>query len=87
MTELEIEELRRKVTERVSAIVEDERSVEALPDDVENVRNVLPEMGAEEPADSLDEKEVANVIETAEVIESGRKDRLPAPRNVLNKKL
>ena len=56
MTELEIEELRRKVTGHVSAIVEDERSVEALPDDVENVINVLPEMGAEEPADSLDKK-------------------------------
>ena len=38
---------------------EETRSVEALPDHVgEDVRNVLPEMGAEEQADSLDEKEV-----------------------------
>ena len=40
-------------------IVEEERSVEALPHHVgEDVRNVLLEMGAEEPADRLDEEEV-----------------------------
>ena len=37
-------------------------------------------------ADSLDEKEVAIVIEIAEVIETGRKDKLPALRNVPKKK-
>ena len=64
MTELEIEELERKVT----------GSVETLPDHVgEDMRNVLPEMGAEEQADSLDEEEVAIVMEIAEVIEKGRK--------------
>ena len=70
MTELEIEELERKVTGSDSVIVEEARSVEALPDHVgEDVRNVLPEMGAEEQADSLDEEEVAIVIEIAEVID------------------
>ena len=88
MTELEIEELERKVTGSDSVIVEEARSVEALPDHVgEDVRNVLPEMGAEEQADSLDEEEVAIVMEIAEVIEKGRKDKLPALRNVLKKKL
>ena len=54
MTELEIEELERKVTGSDSVIVEEERSVEALPNHLgEDVRNVLPEMGAEEQADSL----------------------------------
>ena len=49
MTELEIEELERKVTGSDSVIVEEARSVEALPDHVgEDVRNALPEMGAEE---------------------------------------
>ena len=77
MTELEIEELEKKVTGSDSVIAE-ETSVEVLPDHVgENVRNVLPEKGAEEQADSLDEEEVANVMEIAEVIERGRKDRLP----------
>ena len=53
----------------------------------EVVKNVLPEMGAEEQADSLDEEEVAIVMEIAEVIERGRKDKLPALRNVPKKKL
>ena len=43
MTELEIEELERKVTGADSVIVE-EKSVETLPDHVgEDMRNVLPE--------------------------------------------
>ena len=88
MTELEIEELERKVTGSNSVIVEEARSVEALPDHVgEDVRNVLLEMGAEEQADSLDEGEVAIFLEIAEVIERGRKDQLPAFRNVPKKKL
>ena len=44
-------------------------------------------MAAEEQADSLDEEEVVIVMEIAEVIESGRKDKLPALRNVPKKKL
>ena len=88
MTDLEIEELERKVTGSNSVIVEEARTVDALPGHVgEDVRNVLPEMGAEEQADGLDEKEVAIVMGIAEVIERGRKDRLPAFRNVPKKKL
>ena len=49
MTELEIEELERKVTGSDSIIAAEARSVEALPDQVGKDRiNVLPEMGAEE---------------------------------------
>ena len=51
------------------------------------MRNVLPEMGAEEQADSLDEEKVAIVMEIAEVIERDMKDKLPARRNVPKKKL
>ena len=88
MTELEIEELERKVTGNDSVIAAEARSSEALPDQVgEDRRNVLPEMGAEEQADSLDEEEVVIVMEIAEVIEKGRKDKLPALRNVPKKKL
>ena len=43
-------------------------------------------MGAEEEIESLDEEEVAIVMEIVEVIERGRKDRLPALRNVPKKK-
>ena len=49
------------------------------------MRNVLPKMGAEEQADSPDEEEVTIVMEIAEVIERGRKDKLPALRNMPKK--
>ena len=82
-TELEIEELERMVTGSDSVIVEETRSVEALADQVgEDAKKVLPEMWAEEQADSLDEEEVAIVIEIAEMIARGRKDKLRALRNV-----
>ena len=59
-----------------------------MPDHVgEDVRNVLPEIGAEKQADSLDEEEVTIVKEIAEVIERGRKDKLPALRNAPKMKL
>ena len=51
------------------------------------MRNVLPEIGGEEKADSLDEEEFVIVMEISEVIERGRKDRLSALRNVPKKKL
>ena len=44
-------------------------------------------MGAKEQSNNLDEEEVVIVIEIAEVIEKGRKDKLPALRNVPKKKL
>ena len=59
MTELEIDELERKVTESDIVLVEEAKSVEALPDHAgEDVRNLLPEMGAQEQTDSLDEQDV-----------------------------
>ena len=88
MTELEIEELKRKVTGNYSVIVEPTQSVEALPDHLgEDMKNVLLELGAEEQADSLDEEEVVIIMQIAEVIERGRKDKLTALRNVPKKKL
>ena len=85
MTELELE---RRVTGGVSVMAEKTRNVEALPDHIgEDVKNVLPEMGAEEQADSTDEEEVAIGMEISEIIDRGRKDRLAALRNVPKKKL
>ena len=64
MNEFEIKALGRKVTESDSVIEEEARSVEALPDHVgEDVRNALPQKGAEEQADSLDKEEVTIVME------------------------
>ena len=72
----------------MSVIVEEARSVEALPNHVgEDVRNVVPELGAEEQVDNLDEEEVVIVMEIAEVIGRSRKDKLLALRNVPKKKL
>ena len=51
------------------------------------MRNVLPERGAEEQANSLCEEEVTIVMEIAEMIERDKKDKLPALRNVPKKKL
>ena len=88
MTELEMKELERKVTGSDSVIVEEAKSFEALPDHVgEEVRTVLLEMGAEEQADSVNEEEVVILMEVAEVIERGRKDKLLALRNAPKKKL
>ena len=87
-TELEIQELETKVAESGSVIVEEAISLETLPDHVgEDMRNVLPEIGAEEQTDSLDEEEIAIIMEIAEVIERGRKDKLPALKYVPKKKL
>ena len=73
MTELEIEELERKVTVNNNVIVEEARRVKALSGHVgKDVRNVLLEIGAEEQADSLDEEQVAIVMEIAEVIGVGK---------------
>ena len=69
MTELEIEELERKVTRSYSAIVEETRSVDYVGEDV---RNVLSEMGAEKQVDSLDEEGVAIVMKIAEVRGAGK---------------
>ena len=88
MTELEIEELERKVTRSDIVIAEEARSVEALLDRVgKDMRNVSPKMGADEQADTVDEEEAAIVMEIVEVIEKGRKDKLPALRNAPKKKL
>ena len=86
MTKLEIEELERKVNVSDSVRVEEARSVEALLDHVrEDVGNILLEIGGEEQSDSLDEEEV--VMEIAELIERGRKDKSPDLRNMPKKKL
>ena len=71
-----------------SVIAAEVRSLAVLPDQVGEDRTIfLLEMGAEEQADSLDEKEVAIVMAIPHVIENGRKDKLPALTNVSKKKL
>ena len=72
MTELETEELERKVTGSDSTIVKEAGSAEVLPDHLrEYMRNILLEMGAEEQANGAHEEEVVIVRKIAEVIERG----------------
>ena len=51
------------------------------------MRNLLLEMGAEEQADSLDEEDVAIIMEISEVIERVRKDKWPVLQNVPKNKV
>ena len=51
------------------------------------MRNVLPEIGAEEQADIVDEEEVSIVMDITDLIERGTKDKLEVLRNVPKKKL
>ena len=81
MTELKKDGLKRKVTKSDSVIVEEVLRLCLI------IRNVLPEMGAEEHVESLDEEEVDIIMETAKLIDRGRKERLPALRNMPKKKL
>ena len=69
MTEVEIEELERKVTGSASVVVEEPRSAEAFRDKKreEDMRFFLLELGSEEQSDSLDKEEVAIVMEIARV--------------------
>ena len=88
MTELEIEELERKVNGSDSVIVEETKKCWGFAwSRGEDVRKVLREAGGEERADSLDEVEVDVVMEIAEMIEMGWKDKLPAVRNMPKMKL
>jgi len=89
MTELEIEELERNIVGNDSISVEEGGVVDnAIEEDIgEGVQEVLTELVAEEVTDSLDEEEVAIIEEIAEVLEGGKKDKLPALRDVSKKKL
>ena len=71
---------RRKWTSQENKIVME------CEDEGEDVRYILPEVGAEKQADSLDEEEVFIVMEITEVIERSRKDKLPSLRNVRKNK-
>ena len=52
--------LEKKVTGSDSVMVEEARIVQTLPNQVgDEVRNLLPEMGAKEQDDSLNEEEVS----------------------------
>ena len=86
MAELEIEELKRNLTENDS-YKEEERSAHDSSNLEEEVRDILTTSEADEQIDNLEKEEVAIIEEIAEVLERRPKDQLPALRDIPKKKL
>ena len=87
MTDLEIEELERKLAKNDSYKGE-ERSADDRGSNLgEEVRDILTALEADEEISNLEEEEVAIIEEIAEVLERRQKDKLPALRDIPNKKL
>ena len=77
MTELEIEELERNLTENNSC-KEEERSADDSGNNLgEEVRDILTALEAEEEIGNLEEEEVAIIEEITVVLERRQKDKLP----------
>ena len=87
MTELEIEELERNLAEN-DIYKEEERSADDVGSNLgEDVGDILTALEADEEISNLEEEEVAIIEEIAEVLERRQKDKLPALRDIPNKKL
>ena len=87
MTDLEIEELERNLAKNDSYKGE-ERSTDDRGSNLgEEVRDILTALEADEEISNLEEEEVAIIEEIAEVLERRQKDKLPALRDIPNKKL
>ena len=88
MTQLELEELERKITENDSSSDEGERNVEVVINSTsDEVRNIVAGSEPEEEPVSLKEEDVEIIEEIVKVLESDKKDRLPALRDVSKKRL
>ena len=75
MTDLEIEELERNLTENDS-YKEEERSADDIGNNLrEDVRDILTALEADEEIGNLEEEEVAIIKEIAEVLERRQKDK------------
>ena len=87
MTKLEIEELERHLAENDS-YKEEERNADDTGNNVgEEVRDVLTALEVNEETSNLAKEEVAINEEIAKVLERGKKNKLPALRDVRKKKL
>ena len=75
MTDLEIKELERNLTENDS-YREEERSADDIRNNLgEDVRDILTALEADEEIGNLEEEEVAIIKEIAEVLERRQKDK------------
>ena len=87
MTELEIEELERNLAENDS-YKEKERSNDDTGNNLgEEMRDIVTPLEADEEIGNLEEAEVAIIEEVADMLERRQKDKLPALRDIPEKKL
>ena len=87
MTELEIQELKRNLSENDS-YKEEERSADDTGSNLrEEVRNILTALEADEEIGNPEEEEVAIIEEIAELLERRQKEKLPALGDITKKKL
>ena len=84
MAELEIEELERNLA-RNDSCKEEERSADDTGNNLEEVRDILTALEADEEIVNLEEEEVAITDEIAEVLERRQKDKLPTFRDIQKK--
>ena len=87
MTELETEELERNLAKNDS-YKEKERSDNDTGSNLgEEVKDIVTALEADEEIGILEEEEVAIIKEIAEALERRQKDKLPALRDIPQKKL
>ena len=84
MAELEIEELERNLA-RNDSCQEEERCADDTGNNLEQVRDILTALEADEEIVNLEEEEVAITDEIAEVLERRQKDKLPTFRDIQKK--
>ena len=85
MTELEIQELKRNLSENDS-YKEEERSADDTGSNLrEEVRNILTALEADEEIGNPEEEEVAIIEEIAQLLERRQKEKLPALGDITKK--
>ena len=87
MTELEIEELERNLAENESYKEEERKADNSANNLGEEVRYILTALEADEEIDNLEEEKVTNIEERADILQRRQKNKLPALRDIPEKKL
>ena len=87
MTELEIEELERNLAENDSCMEEERSADDTCCNLREEVRDILTVLEGGEEFGNLEEEDVANIEEIVRVLERKQKHKLPALRDIPQKKL
>ena len=86
-TELEIEELERNLAENESYKEEERKADNSANNLGEEVRYILTALEADEEIDNLEEEKVTNIEERADILQRRQKNKLPALRDIPEKKL